>query len=90
MAAPCDPEDPTCNPANTCDVNAISSPDNLSYMPEFDTLVVGEVRGRGEFPRVQPSPSNMRQTGCAHKLQWCPCGCVGLSASRDPTPAGHV
>lgn len=42
MAAPCDPEDPTCNPANTCDVNAISSPDNLSYMPEFDTLVVGE------------------------------------------------
>ncbi|KAL4424959.1 hypothetical protein ABPG77_002844 [Micractinium sp. CCAP 211/92] len=42
VAAPCDPEDTTCNPADICDVNSISSPDNLSYMPEFDTLIVGE------------------------------------------------
>jgi secreted PhoX family phosphatase len=39
---------PASNPyagSNTCSVNAIANPDNLSYMPGFDTLLIGEDSG---------------------------------------------
>lgn len=32
---------------NTCDLNGIANPDNLTYMPGYDTLIIGEDTGTG-------------------------------------------
>ena len=32
---------------NTCDLNGIANPDNLTYLPGYDTLVIGEDTGSG-------------------------------------------
>ncbi|WP_456386956.1 PhoX family protein [Desulfolithobacter sp.] len=32
---------------NTCDVNSIANPDNITYMPGRDTLIIGEDTGSG-------------------------------------------
>ncbi|WP_102226755.1 PhoX family protein [Acidimangrovimonas sediminis] len=32
---------------NTCDVDGIANPDNITYMPGYDTLVIGEDTGSG-------------------------------------------
>lgn len=32
---------------NKCDVNGIANPDNLTYMPGYDTLIIGEDTGSG-------------------------------------------
>lgn len=33
--------------ANTCDTNGIANPDNLTYMPGYGTLIIGEDTGAG-------------------------------------------
>ncbi|SOC10875.1 PhoX family protein [Rhodobacter maris] len=49
--------DPNCDPAhnmcgaaaevNTCDINGIANPDNITYMPGTNTLIIGEDTGEG-------------------------------------------
>lgn len=49
--------DPSCDPAhnmcgdaakvNTCDINGIANPDNITYMPGYNTLIIGEDTGEG-------------------------------------------
>lgn len=31
--------------ANTCNINKIASPDNITYLPKYDTLIIGEDTG---------------------------------------------
>jgi hypothetical protein len=33
--------------ANTCDTNGIANPDNVTYLPGYDTLIIGEDTGSG-------------------------------------------
>lgn len=33
--------------ANTCDTNGLANPDNVTYMPGYDTLIIGEDTGSG-------------------------------------------
>lgn len=49
--------DPNCDPAhnmcgdaakvNSCDVNGIANPDNITYIPGYNTLIIGEDTGEG-------------------------------------------
>jgi len=49
--------DPNCDPAhnmcgaaaevNTCDINGIANPDNVTYIPGYNTLIIGEDTGEG-------------------------------------------
>lgn len=40
-ADPNDPDNP-CDTINKCILDGIASPDNVAYMPEYDTLIIGE------------------------------------------------
>ncbi|MCG6863085.1 MAG: DUF839 domain-containing protein [Chromatiaceae bacterium] len=42
-----DTESPDYDGQNKCDVNGIANPDNLTYMPGYDTLIIGEDTGSG-------------------------------------------
>ncbi|PTW51410.1 PhoX family protein [Rhodovulum kholense] len=33
--------------ANTCDINGIANPDNITYIPGYNTLIIGEDTGEG-------------------------------------------
>jgi len=35
------------DPANSCDVNGIANPDNITYMPGYNTVIIGEDTGSG-------------------------------------------
>lgn len=37
----------TGDPKNTCDLNGIANPDNLTFMPGYGTLIIGEDTGSG-------------------------------------------
>lgn len=46
----CDPTHNMCGDAakvNTCDVNGIANPDNITYIPGYKTLIIGEDTGSG-------------------------------------------
>jgi hypothetical protein len=61
--------------ANECDLNGISEPDNITYMPGYDTLIIGEDTGKHqndmiwsynlaseELTRVQTTPYGSETT----------------------------
>ncbi len=35
------------DPKNTCDINGIANPDNVTYLPRYNTLIIGEDTGSG-------------------------------------------
>ncbi|MDD8022894.1 MAG: DUF839 domain-containing protein [Paracoccaceae bacterium] len=46
----CDPAHSMCGSAaeaNTCDINGIANPDNVTYIPGYNTLIIGEDTGEG-------------------------------------------
>lgn len=61
---------------NTCDVDGIANPDNLTYLPGYNTLIIGEDTGsghqndaiwsydvdRGELTRIQTTPYGSETT----------------------------
>ncbi len=61
---------------NTCDINGIANPDNITYMPGSDTLIIGEDTGSGhqndaiwaynvktcELTRMQTTPYGSENT----------------------------
>jgi len=42
-----DAESPEYDGVNKCDVNGLANPDNVTYMPRYDTLIIGEDTGSG-------------------------------------------
>ncbi|MCB1791815.1 MAG: phosphatase, partial [Gammaproteobacteria bacterium] len=42
-----DMQSPTYDGTNKCDLDGIANPDNLTYMPGYDTLIIGEDTGSG-------------------------------------------
>jgi secreted PhoX family phosphatase len=42
-----DVESPAYDGENKCDLNGIANPDNVTYMPGYDTLIIGEDTGSG-------------------------------------------
>jgi secreted PhoX family phosphatase len=35
------------DPKNTCDINGIANPDNITYLPKYNSLIIGEDTGSG-------------------------------------------
>jgi uncharacterized protein len=42
-----DAESPDYDGINKCDLNGLANPDNITYMPGYDTLIIGEDTGAG-------------------------------------------
>jgi len=67
---------------NSCDINGIANPDNISYLPGYDTLIIGEDTGSGHqndaiwaynlldksLTRIQTSPYGSENTS----VDWYP------------------
>lgn len=67
---------------NTCDINGIANPDNITYLPGYDTLIIGEDTGSGHqndaiwaynvtdksLTRIQTSPYGSENTS----VDWYP------------------
>ncbi|WP_295530601.1 alkaline phosphatase PhoX [uncultured Thioclava sp.] len=50
MDANCDPTHDMCGDTaelNSCDINGIANPDNITYIPGYNTLIIGEDTGSG-------------------------------------------
>ncbi len=64
------------DPNNSCDLNGLANPDNVTYMPGYDTLIIGEDTGSGhqndmiwaynvesgELTRIQTTPYGSETT----------------------------
>jgi len=71
-----DAESPDYDGTNKCDVDGIANPDNVTYMPGYDTLIIGEDTGSGhqndiiwaynlksaELTRIQTTPYGSETT----------------------------
>ncbi len=72
----------TGDPKNTCDKNGIANPDNLTYLPKYNSLIIGEDTGSGhrndavwsynvldgQLTRIQTTPYGSETTG----VYWFP------------------
>lgn len=74
--------------ANTCDIDGIASPDNLTYIPGYGTLIIGEDTETGHQNDVVWA---MRlDTGALTRILSTPYGSEATSVDWYPDVGGHA
>lgn len=81
-----DPDGPLAN--NKCDVNAIANPDNITFMPGYNTLIIGEDTGSGHQNDIVWS-FNL-DSGTLTRIQTTPYGSETTSPYFYPNLNGHA
>ena len=72
---------------NTCDIDAIANPDNLTYLPGHDTLIIGEDSGSGHRNDVIWSMN--LTSGALTRIFSTPYGAETTSPYWYPDVGGH-
>jgi hypothetical protein len=71
---------------NTCSVDSISEPDNLSYIPKYGVLVIGEDTGQHQNDMVW---ARQVETGALQRIATIPYGSESTSVYWHPNINGH-
>lgn len=76
------------NAGNTCDIDGIASPDNITYIPGFDTLIIGEDTETGHQNDVVWSMN--LTSGALTRILSTPYGAEATSVDWYPNVNGHA
>lgn len=86
----CDPTHNMCGDAakvNTCDIDGIANPDNITYIPGYKTLIIGEDTGEGHQNDVVWAMNT--ETGSLTRIFSTPYGSETTSVYWYPNIGGH-